>query len=208
MRFSPARPPFRNRLRRSLSVLLLGALASVAPAQGATPSPDSAEARPPRPRMRDPEKVHDPSTIVTIAGMRRFFSTGEGVSLFREDSRGKWLPERRIFAEGQFPKWHEELVPGNRGHLWAPDVIQISDEFFVYYSVSTFGKNVSAIGLAVGKSLDPASPDWKWEDRGPVLTSRREDRFNAIDPALFRNDAGDGSLWMTFGSFWDGIHMV
>jgi arabinan endo-1,5-alpha-L-arabinosidase len=98
-------------------------------------------------------------------------------------------------------------VPGNRGHLWAPDVIRIGHRFFVYYSVSTFGKNTSAIGLAVGESVDPASPFWRWEDRGLVLASREENRFNAIDPAIFR-DATNASLWMAFGSFWDGIHLV
>ena len=157
--------------------------------------------------MRDAEKVHDPSTIVTTEGLRRFFSTGPGILLMREDAAGKWVREARVFDEAKLPSWHEKMVPGNRGYLWAPDVIRIGQNFFVYYSVSTFGKNTSAIGLVVGKALDPSSPQWRWEDHGPVISSRREDHFNAIDPALFR-DPGNNSLWMTFGSFWEGIHLV
>ena len=139
--------------------------------------------------MRDPEKVHDPSSIVTVDGVRRFFCTGPGVLLVREDASGKWVREGRLFAEGQFPAWHEQTVPGNRGYLWAPDVIRLGEKFFVYYAVSTFGRNTSAIGLATGGSLDPASPQWRWEDRGPVIASRRGDAFNAIDPAIFRDGA-------------------
>jgi arabinan endo-1,5-alpha-L-arabinosidase len=157
--------------------------------------------------MRDPEKVHDPSAIVAVDGVRRFFCTGPGVLLVREDAAGKWVREGRLFAEGRFPAWHEQVVPGNRGYLWAPDVIRLGEKFFVYYAVSTFGKNVSAIGLAVGGSLDPASPQWQWEDRGPVVASHSEDRFNAIDPAVFHDDA-NGALWMALGSFWDGIFLV
>jgi len=155
----------------------------------------------------DPERVHDPSTIVTVDGVSRCFSTGPGLTLLREDASGKWLPEGRLFDEGKFPGWHQELVPGNRGHLWAPDVIRENGMFFVYYSVSTFGKNTSAIGLAVGKTLDPSATDWAWEDRGPVIVSRAGNRFNTIDPALFA-DPSSGSLWMVFGSYWNGIHLI
>jgi arabinan endo-1,5-alpha-L-arabinosidase len=55
--------------------------------------------------------------------------------------------------------------------------------------------------------MDRASSQWQWEDRGAVIVSGRDDRFNAIDPAIFR-DSSDGSLWLAFGSFWDGIHLV
>jgi arabinan endo-1,5-alpha-L-arabinosidase len=204
-----------NRLAARWSgVLLLAVLAILSTAAGQTPTGSDGESKPrqddPPPRRRfapDPEKVHDPSTIVIQDGAARLFCTGRGISLVREDAAGKWLPEGRVFAEAQFPAWHEKTVPGNRGHLWAPDVIRLGERFFVYYSVSTFGKNTSAIGLAVGGSVDPASPQWRWEDRGPVVVSRAGDRFNAIDPAVFK-DATDGTLWMTFGSFWDGIHLV
>jgi arabinan endo-1,5-alpha-L-arabinosidase len=155
----------------------------------------------------DPERVHDPSTIVSIGGVNRCFVTGPGIPVMREEPSGKWMREGRVFAEGDYPAWHNLDVPGNRGFLWAPDIIRMGDKFFLYYSVSTFGKNTSAIGLAVGATVNPASKEWSWEDRGPVIRSHSRDRFNAIDPALFR-DPTNSALWMTFGSFWDGIHLI
>ena len=191
-----------NSIPRTVLLIL-----AIIPVTDALPQEPPTNARPFASWTRDLEKVHDPSTILTVDGVRRFFSTGMGISVMREDASGKWSREGRVFADGQFPAWHAQMVPGNRGHLWAPDVIRIGEKFFVYYSVSTFGKNTSAIGLTVGSSVDPSSSEWKWEDRGPVIVSGRDDRFNAIDPAIFR-DSSNESLWMTFGSFWDGIHLV
>ncbi|MBK1834171.1 arabinan endo-1,5-alpha-L-arabinosidase [Roseibacillus ishigakijimensis] len=150
--------------------------------------------------------VHDPSTILVQNGVARFVSTGHGVSVMREQEDGAWEREGRIFAEENLPAWHKELVPANRGHLWAPDWIQLSDRYLLYYSVSSFGKQTSAIGLAIGKTLDPQSPDWHWEDAGVVISSNEDSPYNAIDPAIFRDD--DGSLWMSFGSFWNGLYLI
>jgi arabinan endo-1,5-alpha-L-arabinosidase len=65
---------------------------------------------------------------------------------------------------------------------------------------------ISTAGASIGNTLDPTSPDWGWQDQGPVITSSPQKPFNAIDPALFRDD--DGTLWMPFGSYWEGIHLV
>lgn len=153
-----------------------------------------------------PFGTHDPSTVVTEKRADTFFFTGRGVGMLRrEGRRGEWQRAGSIFRRGQYPEWHKKAVPENRGHLWAPDVIQIDDRWLVYYSVSSFGKNTSAIGLASNKTLDPDSKDYEWKDEGMVIASKRSDKFNAIDPALVL----DGKkLWMSFGSFWDGIMLV
>lgn len=153
---------------------------------------------------RDPHQVHDPSAIVREGDSSYFFCTGHGVTLVKENQEGEWLHAGRVFPKGETPAWHQEKVPENRGHLWAPDVIKLNDLWHLYYSVSSFGKQTSAIGLATGKTLDPDSPDWKWTDQGPVIISHRGSPFNAIDPALFRDE--DGSLWMSWGSFWKGLY--
>ncbi|GAA5478416.1 intracellular endo-alpha-(1-_5)-L-arabinanase [Haloferula helveola] len=152
-----------------------------------------------------PAKVHDPSTVVREGGSVWFFSTGMGVKLMQRTADGSWKHAGQLFERGKEPEWHREMVPENRGHLWAPDIIRSGDRWWVYYSVSSFGKNTSAIGLASSATLDPSAENYGWKDEGMVIRSERRDRFNAIDPAVIR----DGKrLWMSFGSFWDGIMLV
>lgn len=157
-----------------------------------------------RPPEGDYPRIHDPSTVVEEKGDAWCLCTGQGVHLLKREADGRWRRMAPLFKE-TFPAWHKVEVPANKGHLWAPDIIRVKDRWLVYYSVSSFGSNESAIGLVSGKTLDPASPDYGWKDEGMVLRSRRNSRFNAIDPAL----TTDGKkLWMSFGSFWDGIFLL
>ena len=92
-------------------------------------------------------------------------------------------------------------MPGYWGHTWAPDISYRNGEWHLYYSCSTFGKNGSAIGLAVNKTLDPKSPEFRWRDQGPVIVSHKGiTNWNAIDPNLCED-------YLTWGSFWDGIQL-
>ena len=91
-------------------------------------------------------------------------------------------------------------------NYWAPDNIHLGDRYLLYYAVSSFGRNDSAIGLATNPTLDPNDPDFKWSDQGLVVQSSSNDDFNAIDPAASLD--ANGNLWLTFGSFWSGVKMI
>lgn len=144
--------------------------------------------------------VHDPSTPILLDGRWWMYATGQGLASWSSGNRRHWRREPPVFASP--PGWHAEVVPGHRGHLWAPDAIRVGDRLFLYYSVSSFGKNTSAIGLATRPVAEPDA----WREEGLVVRSTAADGFNAIDPAAFRDR--DGRLWLVFGSFWRGIQLL
>jgi arabinan endo-1,5-alpha-L-arabinosidase len=86
------------------------------------------------------------------------------------------------------------------------DIIRANGRFFLYYSVSNWGKNTSAIGLATNSTLDPSDAGFGWRDAGIVIRSFRTNDFNTIDPAVALD--AEGRLWMAFGSYWSGIKLI
>jgi arabinan endo-1,5-alpha-L-arabinosidase len=152
---------------------------------------------------RDPARVHDPSTIVEGKGGYWSFSTGPGISSRWSPDLTHWTNGPAVFAN--VPDW-TKAVPGNRGYFWAPDVIRTTNGYFLYYSVSSFGKNTSAIGLAVTPTLDRLDPKYGWQDRGVVVRSESTNNFNTIDPSVLLD--ADRRLWLAFGSYWSGIKLV
>lgn len=149
-------------------------------------------------------EVHDP--VMAQEGDKYYaFSTGPGITIYQSSDLEHWKWIGRVF-DGE-PVWAREVVPGFQGHLWAPDVIEKDGRFYLYYSVSAFGKNTSAIGVAVNETLDPESPDYRWVDQGMLLQSvPNRDHWNAIDPAVIIDQ--EGTPWMSFGSFWQGLKLV
>jgi hypothetical protein len=156
------------------------------------------------PVLRGNLGVHDPSTMIECNGRYYIFSTGQGISVKSSADRIYWLTGPRVFSSP--PAWTTSAVPGFNGNFWAPDIIYFNGLYHLYYAVSTFGSQVSAIGLVTNPTLDPTDPGYQWTDQGPVIESSNGGAYNCIDPSLLFDESGD--LWMSFGSFWNGIYMV
>jgi arabinan endo-1,5-alpha-L-arabinosidase len=148
--------------------------------------------------------VHDP-VMIKEGNTYYLFCTGFGISVFSSTDMKNWKKEKPVFATP--PKWAVETIPGYKGHTWAPDISFYNGNYYLYYSVSAFGKNTSCIGVAVNKTLNPSSPDYKWEDKGKLIQSvPGRDMWNAIDPNLIFDE--NNVPWLNFGSFWNGMKLV
>jgi arabinan endo-1,5-alpha-L-arabinosidase len=131
--------------------------------------------------------IHDPSTV--IFGDGRFYTYGTGgTSLVSDDGwtwrRGDPLPRRGL----------------------APDVIRIGDKYFLYIAANS-GPTKADVNLLTNKTLDPNSPDYKWEEGGVVASSDGVEDCNAIDPGVFL-DPATKRLWLTYGSYFGYIKLA
>src|SRR3954466_13459889 len=143
--------------------------------------------------------THDPSTVIMCGGKYYVFGTGRNIPFMVSDDGYTWRRGGSLLES--IPETVRKYSPLNNGSgVWAPDVIKLNDQYYVYYSVSSWGSFASAVGLVTGPTLDPDSPDFKWTDRGPIVWSDGKEDLNAIDPGVF-DDANDGSLWIVYGSY-------
>ena len=148
--------------------------------------------------------MHDP-VMIKQGDTYYLFCTGFGVGVWSSKDLQSWRKEKPVFDAP--PQWAVEAVPGFKGHIWAPDVAYHKGWYYLYYSISAFGKNTSCIGLAVNKTLDTTSKDYKWIDKGKVIQSYPgKTAWNAIDPNLVFDKKG--TPYLSFGSFWEGLKLV
>lgn len=148
--------------------------------------------------------AHDP-VLMEENGTFYLFSTGHGITVWSSIDLEHWKAEKPVFASG--PQWAVDTIPNFKDHIWAPDIYHHDGKYYLYYSVSAFGKNTSAIGVATNKTLNPDSPDFQWVDHGRVIQSYPDKtNWNAIDPNII--DDNEGNAYMSFGSFWNGLQLV
>jgi arabinan endo-1,5-alpha-L-arabinosidase len=148
--------------------------------------------------------THDP-VIIREGDTYHVFGTGNG-GHYIETRTSKdlvhWTATGPLFTT--LPDWAKQAIPGTDG-MWAPDISYVNGEYRLYYAVSTFGSNRSAIGLFTSPTLDPARSDYRWKDQGLVVMSTRQDDFNAIDPNFVIDR--EGGHWLALGSFWSGLKL-
>jgi arabinan endo-1,5-alpha-L-arabinosidase len=86
--------------------------------------------------------------------------------------------------------------------IWAPMCYYYGGRYWLYYSVSVFGKKTSAIGLTSCSGISKGD----WRDDGMVISSNASSAYNAIDPDVCAD--ASGNLWLSFGSWSNGINVV
>ncbi|SFB79544.1 arabinan endo-1,5-alpha-L-arabinosidase [Parapedobacter composti] len=149
-------------------------------------------------------RVHDP-VMAHHNGIYYLFATGRGIAVWSSADMRYWKREQPVFAVP--PAWTAAAVPSFKGHFWAPDISYHNGRYYLYYSVSAFGKNTSCIGLATNETLDPEDPRFAWVDHGKIIQSYPGvTNWNAIDPNIVED--ADGQAYMAFGSFWEGLKLA
>ena len=171
----------------------------------------------------DSYQTHDPE-LIKQGDTYYLFPTGGAISSSKDlihwtfaynvfDKAPDWVTPDIIGANSR--GWGALAVsPGGRGggaaprggRINAPEIQLVNGTYYLFYNVTAFARNTSAIGVATNKTLDPSSPDFKWVDHGMVVQSMPyRDMWNALDANLIM-DGNQG--YLVFGSFWGGIKMV
>ncbi|KAI8941964.1 hypothetical protein NX059_000074 [Plenodomus lindquistii] len=139
--------------------------------------------------------AHDPAMIKRSDGTYFRFATGNKIAMYSAKSlTGPWEYKGAAIPNGS------KINLAGKDDLWAPDVTKVGDLYYLYYTVSSFGVQNSAIGVATSKDLV------SWTDLGATgIASSAGKNYNAIDGALY----WDGSKFvMSFGSFWNDLFVV
>ena len=150
--------------------------------------------------------AHDPSTMIKDGTSYFIYSDGQGIGGQTTTDLRNWIYSSPVFTN--LPAWTTNAVTNFTGYFWAPDIAYFNGRYNLYYACSQWGTINSAIGLVTSPSL--VSP--VWTDRGKVIQSNAGSQittntdltaYNCIDPSILVDT--NGTVWLSFGSYSDGI---
>jgi Glycosyl hydrolases family 43 len=143
-------------------------------------------AAPARAQTSGDNGTHDPSRMIESEGRVYVYSTGGGA---------KSSSDGLVWRAEPAPPWNRALLPNNQG-IWAPDGLFLNGQYYLYGAMWSADQS-SALVLTTSPTLNPASPNYKWTDRGVVVAGPVGVTHSCIDPAPVL-DAG-GNLWVVWG---------
>lgn len=109
----------------------------------------------------------------------KYLSSHSGIQVKYSNDKTTWQSAAQIFLSA--PSWWASAASGHSGlDVWAPDVKVFNNRVYLYYAISSFGTQNSAIGLASADSIKAGS----WRDDGLVIKTTTSNDYNAIDPEL------------------------
>lgn len=124
------------------------------------------------------ELLHDP-TMIKEGSSWYALGTGlteeRGLRVLKSSDAKNWTVQKSIFTTPL--SWWSNYVPNYGQNQWAPDIQYYNGKYWLYYSVSSFGSNTSAIGLASSTSISSGG----WKDEGLVIRSTSSNNYNAIE---------------------------
>lgn len=133
--------------------------------------------------------VHN-SEAIKAGGKYSIFGTGPGIeSAVLPDKENGTKHSSQVF--GSMPERFKEEVSNFNGHIWAPDIVFRNEKYYLHYSISSFGSNLSCIDVASNTTLDRTDKYSKWVDHGIVIRSFSGlDDWKAIDPNIIFDEEG------------------
>lgn len=146
--------------------------------------------------------AHDP-TMIEANGVFYRFWTGNDIPMAKSTDLKNWTNGPSVYTSG-YSQWTTDWLNGISGETfnfpWAPDVSYFGGKYHIYSSFSAkFGDNISCITHLSTSNIAQGG----WTDHGPVICTKGNENYNAIDADVGLDE--DGTPWLAFGSFWNGI---
>ena len=121
------------------------------------------------------------------------------VAIVKSNDLVNWVYVGDAFTDETKPNWGT-----NGAGVWAPQIYQGQDgQYYLYYSLSTWGDSDPGIGVATA-----ASPEGPFTDQGKILRSQEIGVGNSIDPFFITTGSGRNERSYLFWGSFQGIYAI